>query len=175
MSDTVSITNARGGGGFEPTKREELARFVAYMAETGDVISSASRAGITERTSRNWTNQPEVIAAIHSERERIIRTKGASTALKVLLEMVETEKTPAHTRLNAARELLALAGHSAAQAATDAAAGRTAAALQDMSADQLERMIAGAAATLHQLRRQATTIDVAPDPAPVPPDPASLL
>ena len=89
--------------------------------------------------------------------------------------MVADDATPANARLGAAKELLALAGHSAAQAATDAAAGRTAAALQDMSADQLERMIAGAAATLHQLRRQASVVDVAPDPPPASPDPASLL
>jgi len=175
VSDGVSVTKSRGGGEWQPLKRAELGIFLRHLAITGNLAASAEKAGISMPTARAWPAQPEVISALQSSRDRIIRTEGASLGLKVLLDLAGDVATPAHTRLNAARELLALAGHSAAQAATDAAKGREAAALQDMSADQLERMIAGAAATLQQLRRQVTVVDVSPDGAPASADPASLL
>lgn len=175
MSDMVSVTKARGGEDFEPRRKAEMAVFIREISRGASTVSAARAAGVPADTARRWLSQPGVIHAVHEARCIIIRSDGASAALRTLLAMVEDPATPASARLGAAKELLALAGHSAAQAATDAAAGRATAALQDMSADQLERMIAGAAATLQQLRRQASVVDVAPDPAPAPPDPASLL
>ncbi len=161
--------------GPQPRNARQLSVFVREMAEHGIVAEAARKCNVTERCARGWLSFSRVISEIHKERERIINAYGASVGLRVLRELAENLSTPSNTRLGAARELLALAGHSAAQAAADATKARAGAALQDMDADQLERMIAGAAATLQQLRRQASVVDVAPDKAPDAPDPASLL
>jgi hypothetical protein len=154
---------------------ERFKKFIEYQALSGNTSEAARLAGVVERTARGWIARSDVISAIHAYRERMIKTHGASLALKTLLAMVESDATPANVRFQAASKLLALAGHAEAHAAADAAKAKAGEALQDMSADQLERMIAGAAATLHQLRRQVSVVDVAPDPEPHPAPPASLL
>jgi hypothetical protein len=168
VSDTVSTD-------LSVPKDERLATFVESLALTGSIKDAAAKAGIHERTGHFWIRRPDVVNLLHSARDMLIRTKGAAVGLQALVEIAKDPASPAGARVQASKELLALAGHSGAQAAADAAKARDAAALQDMSADQLERMIAGAAATLSQLRRQANTIDVAPDPAPASPDPSTLL
>lgn len=167
--------NDSGSTDLSVPKDERLATFVESLALSGNVAQASREAGITERTGYGWIRIPGVISDIHAARDRMIKTYGAAVGLQTLMAVAKDPASPAGARVQASKELLSLAGHSGAQAAADAAKARDAAALQDMSADQLERMIAGAAATLSQLRRQAQVVDVAPDPAPASPDPATLL
>lgn len=154
----------------------QRSRFVAVLARTGSVAEAAESAGIHPETGRRWIRaDPDLLGAVHAAREIVIRSEGAGLALRVLLEMVERDTTPANVRLQAAKLLLETAGHSAAGAAADVARARDAAALQDLSADQLERMIAAARGTLDQLRRQVAVVDVTPAVTPDSPEIASLF
>lgn len=107
-----------------------------------------------------------------------MRVEGASVGYAVLLELARGEGTPAHVRRAAAKDLLEFGGHSAAGAAAAAADLKARKGLEEMTADELERLAVASAATLQQLRRQAGTIDITPDPPRVTPkvdDPTSLL
>lgn len=161
MSDKVSTERK-----IVVQKVAELATFVREMAEHGDARAAAAISGVNVSTAYIWLRDDGVLDALHHERERLIRTKGAAVAFKALLEMVESDKTPAAARVQSAKTLLGLAGHSEGAAAADVAGRKGRQNMADMDADQLERMIAGAKATLEAHRKQATVIDVAPDIAP---------
>jgi hypothetical protein len=152
-----------------------LAIFVREMALHGNNETASRIAGIHVQTSYLWLRKQEVMDALHLERERLLQTKGAAAAIKALLEMVEDKATPSAARVQSAKTLLGLAGHSEGAAAADVAGRKGRQNMADMDADQLERMIAGAKATLEAHRKQVTTIDVVPDVAPDDSTPSSLL
>lgn len=170
MSDKVSTERK-----IVVQKVAELATFVREMALYGNIDTASRNAGINVQTAYIWLRSDEVMDAVHLEREKIIRTKGAAIAIKALLDMTEKESTPAASRVVAAKTLLGLAGHSEGAAAADVAGRKGRQNMADMDADQLERMIAGAKATLEAHRKQVTTIDVVPDVAPNDSTSSSLL
>lgn len=175
----VGFDIVRSGGRLpaeEARLRQE--RFLSKYARTGDLEASSAFAGISVETGRKWMRGSDVETLLHRLRERVLRTEGASVGVKVLLEIAQDRSAPQHVRRAAAKDLLGLGGHSEAVAAAQAAAEVQRKGLEDMTADELERVAAAAAATLAQLRRQSATIDVAPDPPampPGPPDASSLL
>jgi len=160
-------------------QRQEI--FLLEYAKTASLSASSAKAGVSEATARHWMRGKNAEIALHRIRERLLRTEGASVGLRVLLEIAEDTKAPSHVRRAAAKDLLGLGGHSEAVAAAQAAAEVQRKGLEDMTADELERVAAAAAATLAQLRRQSATVDVTPDPpdppevTPALPDASSLL
>ena len=155
-----------------------VSRFVIEYAKRGVLDRACDEAGISQTTGRGWLSNPSAVRALHSCREWLFRTEGASTGYRVLVELANDGLTPANVRVQAAKTLLALGGHSEALAAQATAAGQAAKSLHDMDAGELERLIAGASATLQTLSRPVldqpagpVTLDVTPDP----PDAASLL
>ena len=159
----------------DPAKRAAQESFAHIMAMTGDIALAAKNAGISTATAYSWIRLESIQYNIRKVRIGRIQGEGAAVGLATLLEIAADKNAPAGARVQASKELLGLAGHSAGQAAADAAKGAAGAALHEMTAEELERMIQAADATLTQLRRQARVIDVAPDPAPESPDPASLM
>ena len=148
-------------------------KFLLAYAQTGNTAVSARFAGISVDSGRKWLRDSDSAAAVHSVRERIIRTTGASLGLKVLMDLARDVNVPATVRRQAARDLLGLAGHSEAVAAGDVASQGQRRGLGDLSADELARLQAAAAATLDQLRRPV--VDVTPEDAPDSSPGASLL
>jgi hypothetical protein len=159
----------------DPARRAAQESFAHIVAMTGDIPLAAKNAGISVATAYSWIRQESVQNAVRKVRIGRIQGEGAAIALGALLEIAADKGAPAGARVQASKELLGLAGHSAGQAAADAAKGAAGAALHEMTADELERMIQAADATLAALRKQARVIDVAPDAAPESPDPASFM
>lgn len=153
-------------------------RFVMEYAKSGVLETAVTAAGISQPTARKWLSNPDLVRAIHSCREWLFRTEGASTGYRVLMEIAGSEAAPAHVRVSASKTLLALGGHSEALAAQATVAGQGSKPLHDMTPEELERLISGAAATLSSLRRPVLDVPGEPDPPADPPDtddPASLL
>lgn len=175
MNDTVPTFAAGRQRARDPARRAAEEIFARVVALTGDISLASREAGISSVSGYAWIRSESVLNAVRKVRNGRIQSEGAAVGLATLLEIAADKGAPAGARVQASKELLALAGHNAGQAAADAAKGATGAALQEMTADDLERLIAGASATLGQLRRQAATIDVAPDSAPDQPPAASLM
>jgi hypothetical protein len=78
----------------------------------GESIPDASlTAGYTQRTTGYVVlRRPRVQRALHEYRQRVINTEGATLALRTMIELMGP-KVPAGTRFNAAKTILALAGH----------------------------------------------------------------
>jgi hypothetical protein len=149
--------------------------FIRAIAMTGNISHASREAGISVASGHDWIRDETIQNLVRKVRVGRINTEGAAVALSTLLEIAADKGAPAGARVQASKELLGLAGHSAGQAAADAAKGAAGAALHEMTADELERMIQAADATLAALRKQARVIDVTPDAAPESPDPASFM
>lgn len=140
--------------------------FLKAYADNMSLEGAALLAGVDPDAARDWLARPDVQTALHRRRSARIRSEGAEVALDALIALARgTGGVPAAVRRAAARDLLALAGHTEAAAAAEVApqAGRQ---LHEMGADDLERIAAGAAATLAALRRQVGTVDSAADSVP---------
>lgn len=173
MSEIVS-TNIEGVSAVGVRDRAALVKFLHEYARSGHIGAAAWAAQVSESTAKGWIQRPDVITLLHAARERLLQTEGASVGLRVLLELAEGPSVPAAVRRAAAKDLLALGGHSEVVAAQKSLAGQAPKSLQDMAPDELERTIAAASATLAQLRRPVINADAAPV-TPRTPDPASLL
>lgn len=91
---------------------EEKERAFCQALMTGMSIGDASvQAGYSHRTSGyEVLRRPRVEKALREFRQRVINSEGATLALKTMIELLGP-KTPAGTRYNAAKTILALAGH----------------------------------------------------------------
>ena len=131
--------------------------FADTYARTGSLSQSCRAAGISEPTGRKWLSEPRFVAEVFRSRQMALSGEGASVGYRVLLDICtaidpDTQRPlyPVAERRQAATQLLRLGGHSEALAA-QAAAGQAAAALHELSVDQLEAHIAAAQATLNAL------------------------
>jgi hypothetical protein len=174
-TSTTDDTTISGAGRLAIRDKASFSVFLREYAATGNISYAAEKAGVSVSICYRWIRLPECKSALHDARDNLLQTKGASVGLRVLLELAESPATPANVRRAAAKDLLGFGGHSEAVSAAAMAALGARKGLEDMNADELERLAAASAATLAQLRRQAAVIDVPPDITPEPPDPSSLL
>jgi len=151
-------------------------RFLELLMLTGNLRETSAELGITERTAQAWMARPQVQNAVFKARQAVLMSEGAAVGLNALISAARGDAgCPWNVRVQAGRVLVSLAGHSEAAAAHAAAAGSAGKPLQDMGPDELERLIAGASATLDQLRRPVVDATTSPVETPDKPDPLSLL
>lgn len=140
--------------------------FAEVYAETGNLAAACRAAGISEPTGRKWRREPRFLSVVFRERQRSLITDGAGVGLAALREIVTkrvldqdgNDLGPAAgwaVYAAAAEKLVKLGGHSEAAAAS-ANAGQGAAALHELTEEQLQQHIAAARATLAMLESHVT-------------------
>lgn len=86
--------------------------FIDAMVRTNDPVQAAKVAGYAQPSSRGGevANRPEIIARVQEAVAFKLKTRGAEVGVGVLLEIAEDKKSPAASRVMAARELVKLSG-----------------------------------------------------------------
>lgn len=153
---------------------QKVQAFIEAYATTGVLSVAAQFARITTETASSWLRDARIVGKLHIERQRKMMTEGAAIGYRVLLEIATSDgqdgraTAPVAERRQAARELLRLGGHSETLAA-QILSGQQAAALHELTEEQLAEHVRQAQETLAALRSEAP--GVAPDSA----DKSSLL
>lgn len=161
MARHLAPTDANRTTGGIPGLTHRQRIFVGRAAELGDLIAAATVAGYSDpqESSRYLRAQPHILAAIETERRRILQGEIGGLALAHLKKALSDDKMSAKDRFPYIKLGLQLAGHGVRE---DRPGERKA--LEDMSQDELAATIREAEAKLGQV-----TIDITPDNAPVPP------
>lgn len=89
---------------------QQLAFVDAYVANGGNALQAAKSAGYADGGS-NLLNNHKVREAIELKRDTEIKTAGATTAWKVMQDMMTDPAAPAQVRFQAARWTLEASGH----------------------------------------------------------------
>ena len=119
--------------------------FAQAYAVGGNATQSALQAGVPKPSAHSmgyrWLRDPEVVALIREELNAEVRSLGP-LAVSVLRELLLCDRTPASTRLQAARDVLDRLGWvpPKRQEMVDEGAGR---ALVEMSIEELEVFVSG--------------------------------
>jgi phage terminase small subunit len=102
-----------------PDKKGRLtpqeAAFAKHMAESGDVVHAASRAGYAHPRKAGYATaaRPEIAQIVRETALQRLRTEGLEVGVRVLIELATDERTPATTRRAASSDLVRFAGGSA--------------------------------------------------------------
>jgi phage terminase small subunit len=91
-----------------PDKKGRLtpqeAAFAKHMADSGDVVHAAARAGYATAA------RPEIAQLVRERAIERLRTEGLEVGVRVLIQLATDEKTPANTRRAASSDLIRFAG-----------------------------------------------------------------
>ncbi len=89
--------------------------FVRHMADTGDAVYAAAKAGYAHPATRGGENakDPEIASEVRRLARDKLRTEGAEVGVRVLIEIASDVKQPAGARVQAADKLVRHSGISA--------------------------------------------------------------
>jgi phage terminase small subunit len=141
-------------------------KFVKAYVELGGNIAQASKhAGYATRQSGEATAKlPHVMAAIHAEREFIIKVDIGTLGLAGIRKLLTDDKTPAHVLFQASKYALSIAGH--CEALPDSKDEVKNKPLAEMSLDELKEYVAKGKVILEAIpMATARTIDIESPPA----------
>ncbi len=114
--------------------QEELADAAVTL---GSLAEAAKKVGASENDVRNARRSKRLQRSLHEKRDALIKTDGGTKAVQTIMDLMDP-KYPAAVRLNAAKLMAGLAGHTEA---ADAANMRD---LADMTSEELAAFIAQA-------------------------------
>lgn len=142
------------------TLNDKQRHFVRLAAASGDLSGSALKAGYAEaEDGQRLTELPQVAAAIADELRRVLETKLAPRAFRVLELILKDRRSGARVRVDAAKILLDRAGYAPRPMAVDSLDGRQ---LSDLSQAELKAIVGKLE---DELADRATPVS-APDSAP---------
>jgi hypothetical protein len=133
---------------------EAIGILVAGKARNG--LDAARQAGLPMGAARvaAWWRRPEVRAAVRQERMRVVSQEGAAMAVRTLMDVMDDPEASRGERVKAAGVMLLAAKDADAPDARDVAQ-----AVEDLTLEQLERMVAERAARLRDVTGSATIPD----------------
>jgi hypothetical protein len=119
-------------------------------------LDAARRAGLPMGAARvaAWWRRPEVREAVRMERMRIVSQEGAATAVRVLIEVMEDPEATRGERIKAASTML-----EAARRADEPDARNAPKAVEDLTLEELERLISDRARRLPDVTPGASIPD----------------
>jgi hypothetical protein len=120
----------------DETKRE----FVRRVAKGESPSTVGESLGLCHQAHNNLLRQTAVVWAIRVERQRLLATEGASLGYAVLMRLAGDETVNSGVRRQAARDLLALGGHSAPKPESNVNDTRDKP-LSEMTSEQLRALV----------------------------------
>lgn len=133
-------------------------------------MKAAANLYISDRDLADWVNDPDVIFKAFSRRQAKLLTVMSDKGLAILDELASNGALPPRVKLDVAKVLLELGGHTPANSAASLADAAAQADLAELPRSELLRRREKARRVI-----EGTAESVAPHSPPDQPDPDSLL